>query len=203
MQPPSLPTLTGQSLSWLTSRNIACAMPGTKGLRLGWKKEPRGSPPKRCTNPPSSWLSPALIASGAEHSQSQRTVHASQVTDVYSDGWRHDGQLRLAYISYLQQRALSQMLQSTSLVQASQSSPANQCPVSTLLGLIMDSTSDETRNPQPVNKGVVKLVAAGKELSHHVQVGSDCPGSSQHCLEHNIWNITMGSCCEDFCWTRH
>lgn len=73
MQPPSLLTWTGHSLSWLTSRNIACAMPGTKGLRLGWMKEPTGSPPKRYTSLPSSWLSPALIASGAKNSQRQGT----------------------------------------------------------------------------------------------------------------------------------
>lgn len=40
------------------------------------------------------------------------------------------------------------------------------------------STSDETRNPQTVNEGIVELVATGIQLSYHVQIGPDCPCSS-------------------------
>lgn len=39
-------------------------------------------------------------------------------------------------------------------------------------------TSDETRNSQTVNEGIVELVATCKELSYHVQIGPDCPGCS-------------------------
>lgn len=56
-------TWIGHSLSCVTSRNMAWAILGTRGLRLGWRKAPTGSPPYRYTSLPSSWLSPALIAS--------------------------------------------------------------------------------------------------------------------------------------------
>lgn len=40
------------------------------------------------------------------------------------------------------------------------------------------STSDETRNSQAIDKGIVELVTTCKELSYDVQIGPDCPGSS-------------------------
>lgn len=37
-------------------------------------------------------------------------------------------------------------------------------------------TSYETANSQPVNKNIVKELAACKELSYHIQIGSDRSG---------------------------
>lgn len=54
------------SLSWVTSRNMAWAIKGTRRVRLGRTTEPTGSPPNVKTSLPSPWLSPALMASETE-----------------------------------------------------------------------------------------------------------------------------------------
>lgn len=37
-------------------------------------------------------------------------------------------------------------------------------------------TSNQAANPQPVNKHIVNELTACKQLSYHIQIGSDSPG---------------------------
>lgn len=75
-------TWIGHSLSCVTSRNMAWAMLGTRGLRLGWRKAPTGSPPYRYTSLPSSWLSPALIASTTAQGMTSNAMQSINTPSV-------------------------------------------------------------------------------------------------------------------------